>query len=303
MTIEIMLPYYGPIGLMQDTVRSVLRQDDPDWTLTVVDDGVPGDEVRTWFANIDDPRVTYLRNTTNLGANRNYQKCVELLSSDTCVIMGADDLMLPNFVRTIKAARRAFPDATVIQPGVEVIDENGVPHRGLVDSAKQRLYAPRSRSATLYRGEYIAASLLRGNWLYFPSLAWDTKAVKARGFRAGLDVVQDLALVLDLIGDGGSLLVDPTRCFQYRRHRSSDSSWRALDGTRFEEERRFFRTEAKRLEQIGWPTAARAARQHVSSRIHALTLLPLALRKKQLEGGRTLAAHAVGLDLKNARPR
>lgn len=293
-TLEIMLPFYGPVGLMQDTVRSVLAQDDPDWTLTVVDDGYPDPGVAAWFAAMDDPRVRYLRNETNLGANGNYRRCVELLTGDTCVIMGADDLMLPNYVGTIREARRRSPDAAIIQPGVEVIDETGQPREGLVDAAKRRLYAPRTTRPEVFRGETIAASLVRGNWLYFPSLAWDTAAVRAHGFRTGLDVVQDLALVLDIVADGGALLVDPTRCFRYRRHTQSDSSWRALDGTRFHETRRFFLDEAERFDRLGWPSAATAARRHVSSRIHALSLVPLALRKGHLPGARNLVSHAVG---------
>jgi len=39
MTFDIMLPYYGDFPLMQIAVRSVQAQTDPDWRLTVVDDG------------------------------------------------------------------------------------------------------------------------------------------------------------------------------------------------------------------------------------------------------------------------
>ena len=38
-TVDIMLPYYGPVDLVQAAVCSVLGQQDPDWRLTVVDDG------------------------------------------------------------------------------------------------------------------------------------------------------------------------------------------------------------------------------------------------------------------------
>ena len=37
-TVDVMLPHYGRLDLVQDTVRSVLAQDDPHWRLTVVDD-------------------------------------------------------------------------------------------------------------------------------------------------------------------------------------------------------------------------------------------------------------------------
>ena len=101
-------------------------------------------------------------------------------------------------------------------------------------------------------GGELTASLLRGNWLYFPALAFRREPAQRIGFRPGLDVVQDLALVLDLVADGGSLLVVDTVCFSYRRHRASDSSGRALDGTRFDEQGSYFRQVADQADALGW---------------------------------------------------
>ncbi|ASO17803.1 putative glycosyl transferase [Actinoalloteichus hoggarensis] len=289
-----MLPYYGDVGLMQTTVRSVLGQDDPDWHLTVVDDGYPDDSIPGWFASLGDDRITYLRNEENLGANRNFQKCLGRIEHDLAVVMGADDVMLPNYVRTVRAAHRAHPNAAVIQPGVELIDEHGEPVKTLVDVAKRRLYSPKVHGTQAFRGEDLAISLLRGNWLYFPSLAWRADAITKVGFRTGLNVVQDLALVLDLVQRGDQLLAVDTVCFQYRRHRESDSSWRAMAGTRFIEERNYFLAVADRLDGQGWTRAAKVARRHVSSRLHALSLLPKAVKNGHREGMRNLSRHAFG---------
>jgi hypothetical protein len=141
-------------------------------------------------------------------------------------------------------------------------------------------------------GEELAVSLLRGNWLYFPSLCWRTGPLQRTGFREGLSVVQDLALVLDLVLAGETLLVVPAPGFRYRRHRASVSAALAADGRRFTEERAFFRETADRMAAHGWTRAARVARLHLSSRINALTQLPLALRNRQADGVRTVARHA-----------
>lgn len=291
--LEIMLPYYGPPDLMKATVNSVLEQTDPCWTLTVVDDGYPDPSVARWFAQLKDSRILYVRNEKNLGANGNYRRCVELLSGEYCVILGADDLLLPNYVESVRAAINRFPQVAIVQPGVKIIDENGASRRSLVDSAKKRLYMPRVSDSHLFSGEQIAVSLIRGNWLYFPSLAWRVQSVKKHDFQPGFDVVQDLALVMDIIRDGGQLLVERSTCFLYRRHRASDSSIRALDGSRFLEERRFFLAEAERLDVMGWRSAAKEARRHVSSRLHAATLIPAALRCGNTRGARTLTRYAL----------
>ena len=300
MTVDVLLPYYGDVAMMKQAVESILGQTSPDWTLTVIDDGYPDDDVPGYFGALagQDSRITYLRNEQNLGANGNYRKALTFVRHELAVVMGADDVMLNNYIKTVVAAHRQFPSAQIIQPGVEVIDENNQPMMGLADRVK-RLYAPRVHPLNglpgrrLLSGEPLAISLMRGNWLYFPSVCWRSDALVAMSFREGLDVVQDLALALDLIKAGGCLVVDAAVCFQYRRHRESDSSWRALEGTRFIEEREFFTAMAQEFDAIGWRRAARTARLHLSSRLNAATLLPRAWRTKQHQGVRNLREHVL----------
>jgi hypothetical protein len=82
--------------------------------------------------------------------------------------------------------------------------------------------------------------------------------------------------------------------FEYRRHASSVSSWRAAEGSRFVEEQLFFTALARELQERGWRAAERAARLHVSSRIHALTRIPRALAARQSTSVRLLLRHALG---------
>ncbi|MEU9109346.1 glycosyltransferase family A protein [Streptomyces xanthophaeus] len=294
-TLDIMLPYYGNVALMQAAVRSILAQSDPEWRLVVVDDGKEPD-VPGWFAELDDPRVSYQRNEQNLGVTGNYRKCLGLVREEHFVMMGTDDIMLPDYVATVRAAIARHPGVGMIQPGVQVIDGNGKPTEGLVDQAKKRLYAPKFKGEVLMGGEQLATSLLRGNWLYFPSICWRTEAVRKAGLRDNLEVTQDLALEIDLIQAGEQMLISDTQCFQYRRHAVSISSQQAFTGRRFEEVNRYFMDVADRLDAQGWTKAAKASRLHLSSRIHAATMLPGALKNKQSEGARTLLRHIVGND-------
>ena len=293
-SIDIMMPYYGDVALMQESVRSVLTQTDPDWHLTVVDDGEAAG-VPEWFAALGDERVTYLRNPVNLGVSGNFQKCVDLATRDRMVIVGCDDLLLPNYVATVRALAAAHPGVGLIQPGVQVIDGAGEPVSTLADSIKWRLYAPkpivRGQGPVLIGGQELALNLLRGNWLYFPSLCWRTDAIAAVGFRKDLKVIQDLALIIELVERGEQLLADSTVCFKYRRHAASESSQQALDGDRFDEARAFFHETAGRLEARGWAEAARAARRHRSARLHALTLVPTALRKGRADAAMRLVRY------------
>lgn len=290
MTVDILFPYYGDVALMQQAVKSVLGQTETDWRMIVVDDGYPDESIPGWFASLGDERVTYMRNEKNLGANGNYRKALSFVENELVVVMGADDVMLPNYIEWLVRAAEEQPEAQIFQPGVFVIDENNAPSNTLVERTKA-FYRP--NRTTLLKGEDLAVSILRGDWLYFPSLGWRAETIVGLGFREGLDVVQDMALVMDVAMTGGALYYDETVAFMYRRHKASDSSWRALEGTRFDEERRFFQTMAEEMGAKGWKKAAAVAKLHLSSRLHAATLLPRAAMAKKWGGVRNLAAHLV----------
>jgi GT2 family glycosyltransferase len=288
-----MLPFYGDVFLMKTAVRSVVAQTDTDWRLTVVDDS-RGEGMAEWIDTLQDPRIRYFHNPENLGITGNFQRCVDLAEYERMVIMGCDDVMLPNYLHSVRAALRTNPDVGMVQPGVEVIDSGGNPSNSLVDITKRRLYAPKFTGRRVMGGEELAISVLRGNWLYFPAICWRSDAIKAAGFRSGLEVVLDLALVIDLLEAGEDMVVDETVCFQYRRHAVSESSLQAFNGRRFTEERNFFLDVAERMDALGWHRAAKTARTHMSSRLHALTMLPGVLRKGNREGGRVLTRHVFG---------
>ncbi|HJQ45115.1 MAG TPA: glycosyltransferase family 2 protein [Amycolatopsis sp.] len=292
-SVDVLMPYYGDVGLMREAVRSVLAQTDSRWRLTVVDDGAePG--VPEWFDGLGDERVRYLRNDRNLGVTGNFNRCLELAEHDLVVLMGCDDRMLPGYLETVLAAHDAVPDAGIIQPGVRLIDGAGRPTRTLVDEAKRRVYAPKVADRLLMSGERLALSLVRGDWLYFPSLCWRSSALEGVRFRDDLGVIQDLALLLELVQRGESLLVDNTVCFEYRRHAASESSTALQAGARFAEAEAFFAETATRLAEHGWGRAARAARLHLSSRLFAVTQLPSALADPGRRGAGALARHAFG---------
>ncbi|MGC4961175.1 glycosyltransferase family 2 protein [Gordonia sp. DT218] len=270
MPIDVMMPFYGDVGQFRQAVTSVLDQRDGDLRLVVIDDCYPDPEPREWLTSLADARVHYLRNETNLGVNGNFRRCVELVDADHFVVMGCDDVMLPDYLGTVRALARDHPDAAVVAPGVEVIDDRGDVVRPLGDRIKGFLTpkAAAGGAATVRSGEAMATSLYHGNWTYFPSLLWRTAPVRDVGFRPGLEVVLDLALLVDLAATGGSLVHDSTVVFRYRRHDASVSSLQAVDGRRFAEENAFFAAEARRCAELGWHRAARAARLHATSRLN-----------------------------------
>lgn len=293
MTIEITMPFYGSPELFKLAVLSVLAQSDTDWRMTVVDDVYPSTEPGEWLVSLGDSRITYIRNPVNLGVSGNFQKCVDLMTEEYAVIMGCDDLLGSRYIARVAELIAVNPNVSYIQPGVDVIDSNGTPTLPLADRIK-KFCRVRGVHPRVYSGERIVTSLMRGNWAYFPSMCWRSELLKKHGFRSDYNVVLDLAMQIDILCDGGTMLVDDETVFSYRRHTASVSSGGAQDGTRFIEERDYFREARRRFDALGWTRAARAARNHLTSRLHSASQIAGALRTGDRHGVAILAQHTIG---------
>jgi glycosyltransferase involved in cell wall biosynthesis len=273
---EIFVPFWGDPDLLVATVESVLAQNDTDWKLVVVDDAYPDAAVSGYFSSLDDTRIRYIRNPENLGISGNFARCLDLASGELMMFLGCDDLLHPDFVSTVRAALARFPNAAMVEVGVRVIDDRGGSVNPLADRVKRALM-PRVDTCTEFGGETLAVSLLRGNWLYWPSLVFRTDRAQRHRFRQDLPIILDLALIMDMVIAGDTLVLDPTVCFSYRRHRGSLSSTSRLQ-YRLPDERRYYDSVARQLSRRGWNRAARTAQIRWTSRLHALSLVPHAVR-------------------------
>jgi hypothetical protein len=262
--------------------------------LTIVDDAYPDPTFADFIAGLDHPRIRYIRKDVNEGITENFRTCMKLAALPLAVLLGCDDRLMPIYVDQVIAAHEAFPSATIIQPGVRVIDENGDPMQGLVDWTKTHLVKPRGSGYQLLAGERLASSLLVGDWLYWPSLAFRTDRLGSVDFRDGYPVTQDLALIMDLVFAGEQLLAFDEVCFEYRRHRNSASSLELGDGSRFAAERDYFRLAAGLAQDRGWHRAKRSATSHLTSRGHAVALIPKALLSGDFAAVKTFLRHGFG---------
>lgn len=295
--VDIMLPAYGDGPLLREAVASVLAQQGTGWRLQVIDDG-PDDpglarHVAALAQELGPQRVSYRRNPVNLGINRNFQSCFDQAEGDLVVLLGADDRMLPDYVSTVTQAAAQHPDAAWIQPGVRIIDGTGTAVLPLADRIK-KLLRPACGGDRMLGGEELLAALLRGNWMYFPSVAFRRDVVQKYGFRPGYDVVMDLDLYARMLFDGHRALVLDHLCFEYRRHAASLSSTEAVSGGRFEEEVACFAEIREQARARGWRRAARAASGHLTSRLHALALVPTAARAGDARLVARMLRHALG---------
>lgn len=273
-TVDIIIPFWGHPALLVESVRSVIAQTSSDWRLTVLDDS-SGHDVEAILAEFRSDKVRVMRTEHNLGVTGAFARCVEVAESDYVCIPGFDDLLCANFVEMVSAFVVEKPDVDVLQVGVRVVNVKGEEFSPLVDRVKRAL-RPRSEAGELV-GEALAMSLLRGDWLYWPSLVFKTTTLKSVRFRAEYSIIQDLALLIDMAVSGAALGFTKEIGFSYRRHSSSLSQTSLLNGRRFDEELAYYRLAVQIMQKRGWYGAARTARRRLISRVHAAVALPRVL--------------------------
>src|SRR5262245_10210203 len=156
------IPFYSGLDYLALALRSVLDQTDPSWTAIVVDDASPQRGAEALVAELDDTRIRYVRNEVNLGVAANFNRCIELGSVDTplVVVFHADDELDADYVAAVRRAHRAFPAAACVAPRVTVIDGDGKPARTIADTVKAMLW-PRQLPAML-KGDDGLARLMHG---------------------------------------------------------------------------------------------------------------------------------------------
>lgn len=292
MSVHFVVPYYLDPRFLIELVDSVRKQTSDQWRLTIVDDQYPGTAAEDYVRELGDPRIEYVRNEQNLGATGNVCKCMTMGREDYLVVMGADDALEPRYVEVVLNAFNRHPDAVMVHPGVLVVDGEGKPTDSLADKIK-RMAARSAWKQVELDGPAAAQSLMNGNWLYVPAMAFRTDAVPRIKRLGEFGSIADLAWSIDMLIGGGTLVLDPTPVFRYRRHAESHSSLGAKDVRRFDEEQRYYSAAAEQLAEAGWHKAARAARLHLLCRGHITKSALDAAVARDLKLAKSLAGRAV----------
>jgi GT2 family glycosyltransferase len=271
-TVHFVIPFYGADHYLFATIASAQRLNRTDWTMTVIDDCNPDTKAADHIDQLEDARIRYIRNECNLGVAGNLYRALQLGAESTAryvTSLGADDLLLPNYIDVIDRAFHDHPSAIIVQPGVTVIGEYDEPIAPLADRVKRAASWSARRRGEI-GGEDAVASLLRGNWTYLPSLAFRRDVIERTSVHRDIDAISDLSHTIDMLLAGGTIALPAEIAFHYRRHAGNDSSTRARTGRRFEEERRYYRDISAELTHQGWTRAARAADRHLLSRLHEI---------------------------------
>jgi glycosyltransferase involved in cell wall biosynthesis len=272
--IAIAVPFWSDLGRLRELLDSLVAQDDLEWRAVVVDDASPEPGADALVAGYGDIRLSAVRNATNLGVAGNFERCFRLAAdgaggatADVAVIVHADDLLEPGFVAAVRRAHRRDPQASCAVPRARVVDGRGEPVLPLGDRVKRALWP---RHVDVLRGGDGLRRLLVGQFFYCPAVSYRVAAMPELLFDPRWKQVMDLDLYGRILLGGGSILLEDSVQYVYRRHDESATEVNSRTMLRSREEATVCRELTAAAGELGWRRAALAGHLRPTVRANAL---------------------------------
>ena len=283
------VPFYSGLPYLRRALESLLTQSMPRWRAVVVDDCGPEPECRELVRDLGDARITYVRNETNLGLAENLNRCLELVDGHLVTLFHGDDELSNEYAALVLDAHQRYPEAIAVHTAARVIGTSSAPMLSFPDVFK-RITGPRRGGEHVIVGDAGLAVVLRGQFIFFPSISYKARLLPSRPFDSSYRQVLDLDLLARLLFAGHSIVALPKAAYRYRRHAASQTMVLTASRKRFEEEFALYAAIAREGERRGWSRSAAVARRARIVRAHAAyRALGLAMRGELRAAGSTLS--------------
>ena len=128
--VSIGMPVYNGEALLESTLEALLKQTFLDFEIVVCDNASTDRTaaiVQTFAAR--DPRVRYVRNEHNIGANGNFSKSARLTTAPLFKWAAHDDLYAATYLEQCVAILDADPDVVMAHSDAVFIGEDGTPFK------------------------------------------------------------------------------------------------------------------------------------------------------------------------------
>jgi glycosyltransferase involved in cell wall biosynthesis len=119
------VPVYNEGPYVLETLKSLAAQTYPDFRALVADNASTDETERVCREFCEtDPRFTYVRHESNLGATANFQYCFENTSSELFMWLGGHDMLHPEFLQEACGRMDADRSLSLVYSHTQWIDEN-----------------------------------------------------------------------------------------------------------------------------------------------------------------------------------
>lgn len=235
-----MIPYYSSFAQLVKAVESVLSQTSSTWLLTIVNDNPSECErIDSYVAVINDKRVSCVQNNENIGITANWNKCIKLATHELVTILHSDDILDEQYAYKMEKLANEHPKHRAYFCNSNIIDELDQIVFSFPDFIKS-IIRPKTTNL-IVKGDTGLASLLKGNYIFCPTVCYRVSGRKPIIFSEQWKMVQDLALYKEILFQGESLLGCSDKLYNYRRHCNSQTSILTKSHLRFIEEKALYK--------------------------------------------------------------
>lgn len=262
------IPYYSGLGYLRMALQSLIGQENKHWLAIVLDDR-GGEDAEETVRSFNDDRISYVRNETNLGLSGNWNKALSLATTELVTLFHSDDELESNYTDLILGLMARYPEAVAGHCRARVIGPTGKALWSLPDEVK-KIIRPKGIDDIVTQGEEGLLSLVKGAWIFCPTLCYRKSLLPSGGFSSTWKFVLDVDLTSRILFDGGVVVGTPTVGYRYRRHLTNQTALLTESNIRFQEEIDHLNQVSLRSSEIGWKRVQRSANRKVIVRLHML---------------------------------
>ena len=215
----VVVPAYGEPQYLEETLISLVKTQSESVRILVLDDGSKSSYIENLVKNFE-PRINYLHNSKNLGVSNNFNKALNIVNSRFVMLVGPDDLMTSCMTLVVNNAKDFGQSPVAILSRVRTINSLGKTSISLSGIVKSIL-TPKSTGCI--PSKRFLLTLLIGNWVFNPSVVWDTDQLDDEPYSDQYLYCMDWDLLLKLAYANSTCFYTTINVFSYRRHSQSIS--------------------------------------------------------------------------------
>jgi len=252
-------------------INSVLNQSVNNWQLIIVDGSISGaPELKSFALSIANSRVTYVRNKSDISMAGNWNYCFKHATGELITLLHDDDELHIDYVKEMLAFANTFPESAAYYCMVNLIDGNSNATWTLADKVKD-LIKP-SGTENHIKGDSGLSSLLKGCFIFCPTVCYRTSKIQKKLFNAKWEMVTDFQSYYDLLEAGLTISGINKKLYNYRRHDHNQTAKLTRNFKRFEEEIEFYDFVRDSLPET-WTKSINVARSKRIIKLHLLYLV------------------------------
>ena len=183
------IPTFNRSELLREAIGSVLSQTFASFRL-VISDNASDDGTPEVVSSFNDPRITYSRSTENIGMIGNFNRVIQLSTTELVTLLPDDDILYPGYLDAVTDVFDRQPNVGVVHTPFDLIDQES--HIIVPNVAPVRQYR---RLKIESKEAYLERSLTTLWPICFSSAMYRTAAlVEAGGMRENEQPFADLAM-------------------------------------------------------------------------------------------------------------